>query len=221
MVEEVRKLLLQCGISSRPDEIALISQLIFGYLSKRSDGHRILYKLLKMGGFKASQASYLKTYYKEGYYGMDDHKLPFDKLELLQLWFYNGQNVVPFDMVEVKEQPDHVACDDCGILSPIKYCSQPVVEIYGGKERLLNLCNHCRMYKEDPKIRDTAKRANCEDCKLQSCLYWKEFHKPKELFDESPKAPSSLPSPRPQGSFVSPMASQLDQRPPAERYGGL
>lgn len=205
MTAEIQRFASNCGISVDTDDLALIVQLVFGYLNKRQDGHRILFKLLKQAGFKTEQASYLKTYFKEGYLGMEEGKLSYNKLEKLSVWLFDNQKVIPEGMVEVTEQPDHTACDDCGILVPATYCSATVKEWNNGKERLVTLCNHCRSNKDDPKIRETGKRSTCEDCKLKGCTYWKDYH---NLHAEDP--------------FVN-RARQLEHKPTTaqERYGVL
>jgi len=221
MVEEARKLLHQCGINLSVDDITFITQIVFGYLSKRSDGHRILYKLLR-DTFKAEPASYLKTYYKEGYFGMEEGHLDYKKLELLQVWLYDNKNVVPHGMIEIMDRPNHAACDDCGVLVPMGYCSANVTEWSGGKEHVRTYCNRCRLYNTDPKIRDTSKRATCEDCKLQTCAYWNEFHRAKEVPNEPTKSLTSTTTTRPPNPFVSPTLSRLEQATnPKERYSSL
>jgi hypothetical protein len=206
MVEEVRRLGSQCGISLPSDDIAFISQIIMGYLAKRPDGRRYLFKLFEYGGFKTEQASYLKTYYKEGYFGMPEHKLPYDKLKELKLYLYDNKTVVPFDMVEVMERPDQTACEDCGVLVPTTYCSATVKEWNNGREHVVTLCNHCRINKEDLKIRDTGKRATCEDCKVTGCHNWKDYHR-KELAGD--------PAERSGNPF------EEKARSPQERYSSL
>lgn len=213
MVEEVRRHGIQCGINLSSDDIAFLSQLIMGYLAKRPDGRRYLFKLFKYGGFKTEQASYLKTYYKEGYFGMEEHKLPYSKLEELKVYLYDNQMVIPFDMVETMERPDQVACDDCGVLVPSGYCSATVTEWSAGREHLVTLCNHCRVSKEDPKIRDTARRSTCEDCKVAGCHNWKEYHR-KELLGEPVAKAAGDPFERQQATLERRVA-------PQERYAQL
>jgi len=214
MVEEVRRLGIQCGINLPSDDIAFMSQIIMGYLAKRPDGRRYLFKLFKYGGFKTEQASYLKTYYKEGYFGMEDHKLPYNKLEELKLYLYDNQTVVPFDMIEIMDRPDQVACDDCGVLVPSVYCAATVNEWSNGKEHLVTLCNHCRVSKDDPKIKDTARRATCEDCQVRGCHNWKEYHRRELLGEAAEKKPAN--------PFEKQVAT-LERRQPAtqERYSSL
>jgi RNase P subunit RPR2 len=216
MTEEIRQLASTCGINLSSEDLGFVTQLIFGYLSnsKRPDGNRILYKLLKLAGHKTQPASYMRTYYKEGYFGMEEHKIPYDKLEQLSVWLYDGRVVVPNDMVEIMDRPDHNACDDCGVLVPAKYCSATVNEWSNGKEHLVTLCNHCRSNKEDPKIRDTAKRSTCEDCKVTGCSYWKEYHKQPTVEE------SRRPSLAPLNNFTQ---KQIEQKPmsPQERYASL
>ena len=108
---------------------------------------------------------------------MSEHKIPSNKLEEVRFWIEDDRVVRPHYALEVEDHPDHTACDECGILVPASYCSATVIEWAGGKERPVTLCNRCRLYKEDPKIRDTSRRATCEDCKVLGCRYRGEFQR--------------------------------------------
>ena len=171
MTEEVGKFAAACDVRISRADLDLISQLIFGYLGKRPDGRRILFKLLKQSGLKTKPGDFMKTYYKEGYLGMDEYKLSPDELEELHVWMHKGDKVVSDDQLEILSTPDKVACEECGVLTPRKYCSANVVEVVNGREHMSSLCNHCRLNKDVPRIKDTANYNTCRYCPMESCTY--------------------------------------------------
>lgn len=219
MVTEVSRLAASCGIQISATDLSFLNQLIFGYLSNRPDGKRTLFKLLRLSGIKTQSGSYMKTYYKEGYYGMEEHKINHGELEEIRAWLYQGERVLPYDAIEISERPDQATCEDCAALIPIKYCASTVKEYNNGKEHLVTLCNHCRLFRADPKIRDTASQKTCDNCLVKSCAYHpiknqavREAVEEKRL--EAAKAAGF-------GTPLNNFALTDQRKPPEARYGAI
>jgi hypothetical protein len=177
MLKEIWPLLQESEVAISPEDLTFINQLIFGYLTGTEYGKVLLAVMLSEAGIRTKAASYMKTYFKDGFLGMEEGKLNIPFLKEIHCWLYGNPDmpdkcyVVPFEKVETVDLPDSVGCDDCSARTPIQYCNQTVKEWSNGKEMLLNLCNRCRLHKVDPKIRDTASTRTCMECPMKSCQY--------------------------------------------------
>jgi hypothetical protein len=218
MVNEVSRLAASCGITISVNDLTFLNQLMFGYLSKRQDGQRALFKLLKLAGIKTQPATYMKTYYKEGYFGMDEHKINHGELEEIRAWLYQGERVLPYDAIEVNDRPDQTTCEDCLALVPAKYCADMAKEFSNGKETLLTLCNHCRLYRADPKIRDTASQKTCDNCQIKGCAYHPSKNQALRDAVEEKRLEQARSLGVPLNNFT-----QIEHKPlpPQERYSAL
>lgn len=159
--------LMQAGVPADADTIRLIGRLISHYIKNTEDGKTTVFKLLQTQLVPASPTS---TYYQSGKEGEESAKIPYTDLVEYKGWIYRKVLPVAHSAVSAVQSADTLGCDDCGILGPKQYCVQTALtRTAGGREALEALCNKCRTFSTNPKIRDTADRRVCEGCPMTSC----------------------------------------------------
>lgn len=157
----------EAGFAVDSEDFKFIHRAVIDYLANTGEGKRVMLKILKAS---IAEAAYTKQYYQEGHRGDEEKQLDYRGLVEYKGWIYRGR-AVPHDAVDVWDKPDLESCDMCGGLFPRTHCVNTVKTFNNGKEYLENICNHCRLMFDDPKVRDTASRKTCETCVLVNCRY--------------------------------------------------
>lgn len=160
----------RAGISIDPQTIRFIGKIISEYVKNTEDGKNTVFKLL---GTEFSPGSPTQTYYQAGRVGDETAKIQYTDLMEYHGWVYKKVITVAHSAVAVIDRSDKVGCEDCGILGPRDYCIQRVLtRTPGGRENLEDVCNHCRTFNTDPRVRDTACKSNCENCPVTGCEHY-------------------------------------------------
>lgn len=174
--------LIANGIPQNPN-VQFIFKAFVDYLINSGDAKRVMLKLLNAD---VVEASYLKQYFPEGFYGEETKKLDYKGLVEYRGYIYKGKSVA-WRMIEVSEKPDLDRCEACNGNFPKVFCAQV---IRSGADKLSTLCNHCRLFSDDPRIRDSAIRKNCEECKVKTCQFNPKKNCPQKR--EEPPHPADV-----------------------------
>lgn len=179
---------LEAGINIPQEEFVFIHRAMIDYLNTTGEGKKVMLRILKAD---ITEACYTKQYYQSGQVGDPEKALDYRGLIEYKGWVYRGK-AVPYSAVDIHDAMEKVHCDHCSGLFPKSYCNQTVRIVLGGKEYMENVCNHCRLFSEDPKVRETASSKTCGHCKVYTCSYnperdymtKREFPKEKPLHIE-------------------------------------
>lgn len=171
MLSHVHQLCIRAGVPITEASLLFAARAITQYLAETGEGKQVMLKLLNS---TVVEGSYMKQYYPEGFFGEEAKKLDHRALIEYRGWIFKGK-AYPWQAVEIENRPDLEHCDGCGGKFPKAYCAKNVRVYSVGKERLDTLCNHCRLFSDDPKVRDTASQRVCGDCSATSC----QFHPKK------------------------------------------
>ena len=126
--------------------------------------------LLSALGLSVDKADKFCKYYPNGRLNDESRKLDHDYVSEVHGWIYQGR-IMKSEMIEVDDVPDEGQCDHCGGVYPVEYCLSNVRVSTGSRDRLLSMCNYCRLRSEDSRIRDTATSHTCGDCQKDSCQF--------------------------------------------------
>jgi hypothetical protein len=144
--------------------------VVSDYIKNTEDGKTTVFKLLQT---QLKPGSPENTYYQTGRVGEESAKIPYSELLEYRGWIYRKAVAVPSSSVTVINSSDNLPCDDCGIMAPKQYCiQQAMTHSPGGRQYIQNLCNHCRTYNSDVKVRDQASRKICDACPKTSCDHY-------------------------------------------------
>lgn len=171
------------GVPQNPN-VQFLFRSFVDYLTNSGDAKRVMLKLLRAD---VVEADYLKQYFPEGFYGEEAKKLDYRGLIEYRGYVYKGRSV-PWKMIEVSDKPDLERCEACSGNFPKTYCVQMV---RNGGDKLQTLCNHCRLFSDDSRTRDSAIRKNCEECKVKNCQFNPRKHYPAKM--EEPPHPATVP----------------------------
>jgi hypothetical protein len=158
------------GIPADADTVRFIGRLVSNYIKNTEEGKTTVFALLKA---ELAPATPSKTYFQAGKEGEDEGIIPHKELMEYRGWIYKKTVAVPHSLVSVFNTPNTVGCDDCGIMGPKDYCVQVVANrTSSGREALESLCNHCRSFNTNPRIRDAASKKDCSVCPMTSCDHY-------------------------------------------------
>lgn len=175
--------LVAAGLRPDADEVKLIGQLVSHYIRDTQDGKETVFALLKT---QVSSMSPLKTYFQSGHEGDQQYRIPATDLVEYRGYLHKRVKGVPHDMVSVIHKEELDGCDDCGALVPSDFCAKLVKTTQAnGKEHLQTVCNHCRAFSQDNRVRDEASKRVCVECPKLGCQ-----HHPKVR-----QMPLQLPAP--------------------------
>jgi hypothetical protein len=160
----------QAGVPITADTVRFVGRLVSNYIKNTEEGKTTVFALLKA---ELSPAAPNKTYFQAGKEGEDSGIIPHKDLVEYKGWIYKRSVAVPHSLVSVFNTPNTVGCEDCGIMGPKDYCVTEVVNrTPSGKEAVESLCNHCRTFNVNPKVRDTASKRDCETCPMTGCDHY-------------------------------------------------
>ena len=168
MLQHSADLCAQAGIALSEEDFYLLHRIVTDYLTKSPEAKKwVVAEILKA---TVTPATYTKQYYLEGHVGDEEKQLDYRELTEFKGWIYKGRSG-PYTAIDIYDKVDLEACEMCGGLFPRNHCVVTATTMNGGKEHLENMCNHCRLMYDSPKVRDTASHKTCETCVMTSCRY--------------------------------------------------
>lgn len=192
----------EAGISLTEQDLIFIGRATTEYLSKTSDGRNVCLKLLNA---TVVEGSYMRQYFPEEHYGVEEKRLDPRHLKEYRGWIYKDTMALPWTRVDTVDKPHLEPCDACGGLFPSDYCATIIRQVLGGTERLQTLCNRCRQHSPDSRTRDGASGKKCQECRHLIC----QFHPRKQ---EALKAPIDQP-PHPADQVAASDRKLLEHKP--------
>ncbi len=170
-----------------PGDVAFLCQFVARVATahlKTAEGKRWLLSK-EVLNLTQTPATYMKQYYIANKVGDPEHQLEYTDLHQISGWLYQDKSG-PETAIEIFDRPDLTECEHCGGRSPKGACVKVAQTYVAGKETLESLCNHCRLFSDTPKVRDTAQKRTCEDCEYTSCAY-NPKRKAQAMSEESAK----------------------------------
>lgn len=124
--------------------------------------------MLKILDSTLKEGTYKEQYFTKNGFGEKDKPLDYRGIVEYKGFIYNGKGV-PHTAVFVQKGVDTEACESCGGLFPKTYCTKTVRD--PRTDGLETLCNNCRLYSDNPTIRDTSSSSTCGNCEMNGCNY--------------------------------------------------